>query len=85
MVKINLINNNNIIIFQHYNKIIKIIDIFMRKDIKLNDLTKEECNKYLNGNYKFISNNPRMNSPLSLIDEQNNFFQYSNSRKRVET
>jgi len=53
--------------------------------IKLNDLTKEECDKYLNGNYKFISNDPGVNSPLSLIDEKNYFFQYSNCRRRVET
>jgi len=53
--------------------------------IKLNELTKEECNKYLNGNYKFISQDPGINSPLSLIDEENNFFQYSNCRRRVET
>lgn len=53
--------------------------------IKLNELTKEECDKYLNGNYKFISQDPGINSPLSLIDEKNNFFQYSNCRRRVET
>ena len=39
----------------------------------------------MNGNYKFISNDPGVNSPLSLIDEENNFFQYSNCRRRVET
>lgn len=53
--------------------------------IKLNDLTKEECDKYLNGNYKFTSNDPGKNKPLSLIDDENNFFQYSNCRRRVET
>jgi len=53
--------------------------------IKLNDLTKEECNKYLNGNYKFISNDPGVTNPVNLIDEQNNFFQYSNCRRRVDT
>jgi len=53
--------------------------------IKLNELTKEECDKYLNGNYKFIGQDPGKNSPLSLIDEENNFFQYSNCRRRVET
>ena len=53
--------------------------------IKMNDLTKEECDKYLNGNYKFVSIDPGKNSPISLIDEQNNFFQYSNCRRRVET
>jgi hypothetical protein len=52
---------------------------------KLNELTKEECDKYLNGNYKFISQDPGVNSPLSLMDEENNFFQYSNCRRRVET
>lgn len=53
--------------------------------IKLNDLTKEECEKYLNENYIFVANDPGRNKPLSLIDEQNNFFQYSNCRRRVET
>ena len=53
--------------------------------IKLNGLTKDECNRYLNGNYKFISNDPGVNCPLNLIDEENNFFQYSNCRRRVET
>jgi len=53
--------------------------------IKLNDLTKEECDKYLNSNYKFISIDPGKNSPISLIDDKNNFFQYSNCRRRVET
>lgn len=53
--------------------------------IKLNELTKEECEKYLNENYKFLSCDPGKNSPISLIDEENNFFQYSNCRRRVET
>jgi hypothetical protein len=39
----------------------------------------------LNCNYKFISNDHVKNSHLSLIDEQNNFFLYSNCRRRVET
>ena len=53
--------------------------------IKLNDLTKEQCDKYLNGNYKFVSCDPGINCPLSLIDEEYNFLQYSNCRRRVET
>ena len=52
---------------------------------KLNELTKEECNKYLNGNYKFISVDPGVTNPINLIDEQNKFFQYSNCRRRIET
>jgi len=52
---------------------------------KLNDLTKEQCDKYLNGNYKFVSIDPGVTNPLNLIDEENNFFQYSNCRRRVET
>jgi len=42
--------------------------------IKLNELNKEQCDKYLNGNYKFVSIDPGINSSLSLIDEENNFF-----------
>ena len=53
--------------------------------IKLNDLTKEECEKYLNGNYVFAGLDPGKNLPVALIDEKNNFFQYSNCRRRVET
>lgn len=53
--------------------------------IKLNDLTKEECDKYLNGNYVYAGLDPGKNAPVSIIDEENNFFQYSNCRRRVET
>jgi len=53
--------------------------------IKLNDLTKEECEKYLNGNYVYTGLDPGRKKPVSLIDEENNFFQYSNCRRRVET
>ncbi len=53
--------------------------------IKLNDLTKEECDKYLNGNYVYTGLDPGKNKPLAIIDEKNNFIQYSNCRRRVET
>ncbi len=53
--------------------------------IKVNELTNEDCNKYLNGNYTFVSCDPGVSCPLSLIDEENNFFQYSNCRRRVDT
>ena len=67
------------------DKIPKYIENEDNEFIKLNDLSKEKCDKYLNGNYKFISNDPGVNCPLSLIDEENNFFQYSNCRRRVDT
>ena len=53
--------------------------------IKLNDLTKEECEKYLNDNYVYTGLVPGPNKPVALIDEENNFFQYSNCRRRVKT
>jgi len=39
----------------------------------------------LNGNYVYAGLDPGCNKPLSLIDEENNFLQYSNCRRRVET
>ncbi len=41
--------------------------------IKLNELTKEECDKYLDGNYKFITNNDGSHmckTPMGLFDTQ---------------
>ena len=52
--------------------------------IKLNDLTEEECDKYLNGNYKYVSVDPGCNRPLSMIDENNNYYKYSGCRRRFE-
>ena len=52
--------------------------------IKLNELTKEECNKYLNGNYKFIGLDPGKKSIISTVDENNKYYQYSNCRRRCE-
>ena len=52
---------------------------------KLNTLTKEECNEYLTDDYKLVSVDPGKIRPLSMIDEDNNFYKYSACRRRVET
>jgi hypothetical protein len=53
--------------------------------IKLNELNKEQCDKYLKDNYKFVSVDPGITNPINLIDDKNNFFQYSNCKRRVDT
>jgi hypothetical protein len=52
--------------------------------IKLNELTKEECNKYLDTNYKLVALDPGVNRIASIIDEKNNFYKYSGCRRRFE-
>jgi hypothetical protein len=52
---------------------------------KVTDLTQSECEQYLSGNYKMISQDPGEIDPLSLIDDQDNFFQYSACLRRRET
>ena len=55
-------------------------------DIKnVNSLTKDECNKYLTDEYKLISVDPGILRPLSMIDENNNFYKYTACRRRFET
>jgi hypothetical protein len=51
---------------------------------KLDSLTKEECNKYLSDNYKIASVDPGKLRPISMIDEENNFYKYSACRRRQE-
>jgi hypothetical protein len=55
-------------------------------DIKnVNSLTKDECNKYLMDEYKLVSVDPGKIRPISMIDENNNFYKYSACRRRFET
>lgn len=51
---------------------------------KLESLTKEECDKYLSNEYKIVSIDPGKLRPISMIDEQNNFYKYSACRRRYE-
>jgi hypothetical protein len=53
---------------------------------KLENLTKEKCDEYLNTNkYKILSCDPGKRRPISLIDENDVFYKYSACRRRVET
>jgi len=52
---------------------------------KIEDLTKEECNKYLTNKYKLVSVDPGKIRIVSMIDENNNFYKYSACRRRFET
>jgi len=52
--------------------------------IKLNELNKEQCDKYLKGNYKFIGLDPGKLDLLTTVDENNNYYHYSNCRRRFE-
>ena len=52
--------------------------------IKLNELTKEECDKYLDDKYKLVALDPGVNRIASIIDEKNNFYKYSGCRRRFE-
>jgi len=55
-------------------------------DIKnVNSLTKDECNKYLTDKYKLVSLDPGKIRPISMIDENNNFYKYTACRRRFET
>ena len=55
-------------------------------DIKnVNSLTKDECNKYLTDEYKLVSLDPGKIRPISMIDENNNFYKYTACRRRFET
>ena len=52
--------------------------------IKLNELSKEECDKYLDDKYKYVGLDPGINRIVSIIDEDNNFYKYSGCRRRFE-
>ena len=55
-------------------------------DIKnVNSLIKDECDKYLTDEYKLVSVDPGKIRPLSMIDENNNFYKYSACKRRFET
>ena len=51
----------------------------------INTLTKDECNKYLSNKYKLVSLDPGKIRPISMIDENNNFYKYTACRRRFET
>ena len=51
----------------------------------INTLTKDECNKYLTDKYKLVSLDPGKIRPISMIDENNNFYKYTACRRRFET
>jgi len=52
---------------------------------KLEELTKTQCDEYLTDKYKLVSLDPGCLRPLSMIDENNNFYKYSACRRRIET
>jgi hypothetical protein len=52
---------------------------------KLEELSKEKCDEYLTDKYKIISCDPGVIRPITLIDENNNFYKYSACRRRIET
>ena len=52
---------------------------------KIEELTKDECNKYLTDKYKLVSLDPGKIRPISMIDENNNFYKYTACRRRFET
>jgi len=52
---------------------------------KLSELSKEQCDKYLTDKYKIVALDPGKIRPLSIIDENDNFYKYSSCRRRIET
>ncbi len=52
---------------------------------KLNELSKEECDKYLFNEYKIIVCDPGKIHPITMIDENNSVYKYSACRRRYET
>lgn len=56
------------------------IDLMIKE---LEDLTKEECIKYQNKN--LVAIDPGKAKILTMIDENNNIYSYSNCRRRFET
>ncbi len=55
------------------------------KFMSLEQLNKKECKKYLSNDYKIVSVDPGMRRPISMIDENNNYYKYSACRRRFET
>jgi hypothetical protein len=51
----------------------------------INTLKKDECDKYLTDKYKLVGLDPGKIRPISLIDENNNFYKYTACRRRFET
>lgn len=52
---------------------------------KVEDLSKDKCNEYLTDKYKLVSLDPGKIRPITMIDENNQFFKYTACRRRVET
>ena len=52
---------------------------------KLEDLSKEKCNKYLTDKNKLVSLDPGKIRPITMIDENNKVFKYTACRRRFET
>jgi hypothetical protein len=52
---------------------------------KLNELSKEECDKYLFNEYKIIVCDPGKIHPITMIDENNSIYKYSACRRMYET
>jgi hypothetical protein len=53
---------------------------------RLEDLTKAQCDGYLQTDkYKLVSLDPGKIRPITMIDENNKFFKYSDCRRRFET
>jgi hypothetical protein len=52
---------------------------------KIENITKEKCDEYLTNKYKLVSCDPVKIRPLSMNDENNNFYKYSAVRRRFET
>ena len=52
---------------------------------KVEDLSKAKCDEYLTDKYKLVSLDPGKIRPITMIDENNNFFKYTACRRRFET
>ena len=53
--------------------------------IPVESLSKEQCEELLNGNYKFIGQDPGLNKSISMIDGFGKYYSYSAGRRRFET
>lgn len=51
---------------------------------KLEDLTKDECKKFLSTKYKILGIDPGKRKIVSIIDGKNKFYQYSACRRRCD-
>ena len=52
---------------------------------KIEELTKDECNKYLSDKYKLVSVDPGKIRITTMIDDKNKFFKYSACKRRFDT